>query len=236
MISLEKVEYQTKDKNILKNINLDLESGKKYLLLGPSGSGKTSLLKILNNLISISSGKISLNNISYEEINPTILRKKISLIMQDSILFGKTVRDNFEYINSLNNLELNELEFIDFLSKLKMNKDFFYQDINELSGGEKQRISIIRTIMNSPDYILADEPFSALDKSRINILFQMLIDLVEKNNVGLVIISHYFEEIIHSFDQVIFLFNGEIVFYGKPDKFLLNTDKRILNFLGGIDE
>jgi len=236
MIKLENVKYQHQEKRILKNISLTIEKGKKYLLLGPSGSGKTSILKIMNNLISASSGGIFLDDKNFNQIKPSFLRKQISLIMQDSVLFGKVVKDNFEYLNSLNNNELSEETFLELLEKVKLNKDFFHKDINKLSGGEKQRIAIIRTIMNSPEFILADEPFSALDKYRIQILAKILVDLVDTENIGLVVVSHYFDEIIHLFDKVIFMYEGEILFLGNPDDFLKNTDNKVTNFLEGNDE
>ena len=236
MIKLENVKYQHQEKTILKNVNLTIEKGKKYLLLGPSGSGKTSLLKIMNNLISVSAGEIFLDGKSYNQIKPSLLRKQISLIMQDSILFGKEVKDNFEYLNSLNNNELSEEMFLELLDKVKLNKDFFHKNINKLSGGEKQRIAIIRTIMNSPQFILADEPFSALDKYRIQILAKILVDLVDSENIGLVVVSHYFDEIIHLFDKVIFIFKGEILFLGTPDEFLENKNNHVTNFLEGNND
>ena len=236
MIKLENVKYQHQNKIILNDINLIIEKGKKYLLLGPSGSGKTSLLKIMNNLISVSKGEIYLDNKRFDEIKPSFLRKQIALIMQDSILFGKIVKDNFEYLNSLNNNELSEVKFLELLEKVKLNKNFYLKDINNLSGGEKQRIAIIRTIMNSPQFILADEPFSALDKYRIQVLAKILVDLVDSENLGLVVVSHYFDEIIHLFDKVIFIFKCEILFLGNPEEFLQNQDSHIINFLEGNDE
>jgi putative ABC transport system ATP-binding protein len=236
MIKLQNVHYKNSNKIILTDIDLEIERGKKYLVVGPSGSGKTSLLKIMNNLVSVSNGEIFLDNKKYKEIKPPILRKQIALIMQDSILFGKVVKDNFEYLNSLNNKELSEEKFLEWLGRVKLNKDFYHKDINKLSGGEKQRIAIIRTIMNSPQFILADEPFSALDKFRIQVLAKILVDLVDSENLGLVVVSHYFDEIIHLFDKVIFIFKGEIIFLGKPEEFLQNKDNRIINFLEGNDE
>ncbi len=236
MIKLTKVKYQHQDKIILKNINLTIEKGKKYLLLGPSGSGKTSLLKIMNNLISVSDGDISLDEKNFDKIRPADLRKKIALIMQDSILFGKTVKDNFEYLNSLNDNNLKEEKFLDLLEKVKLSKDFYNKEITKLSGGEKQRIAIIRTIMNSPQFILADEPFSALDKYRIQVLAKIFLDLVESENLGLIVVSHYFDEIIHLFDVVIFMYDGEIIFSGNPQDFLISKDGRITNFLEGKNE
>lgn len=236
MIELKNVSFSNSEKEILQNINLQIESDKRYLLLGPSGSGKTTLLKLCNNLISPTYGEIFLQNESYQDLSPIEIRKTVSLIMQNPILFGDLVSDNFKFVNELNDEKLSPDDFVELMKKLKLPANYFQKKNEELSGGEKQRVSVIRSLMNKPKFILADEPFSALDKSRIINLMNLFIECVTQEKIGLLIISHFFGDIISQFDKVIFVYKGKIEFVGKPQDFLKSDNEHIKNFLAGKDE
>ncbi len=233
MISIKNVSFEPNEKTVLKNISLNIEKGKKYLILGPSGSGKTSLLKIINNLISPTEGKIFLDNISYDNIKAHNLRKRIGLIMQDPVLFGEYVYENFDLLKSVSFKNFSKEDVIFLLNLFGLNEEFYNKKNNELSGGEKYRISIIRTLLNEPDYILADEPFASLDRSLMIKIFQILSGYSEQNGITLIIVSHNYNDIIDFFDMLIFIFKGNIIFQGNSGEFLTASNKIIKNYLEG---
>ncbi len=236
MIKLKDVYFSNDNKDILKNINLEIEQGKSYLLLGASGSGKSSLLKILNNLYSPTSGKIFYKNNDYQSFKPHFLRRNIALIMQDPILFGKYVYENFEFLSKIIKKEIKRDYILDLFDSFGLKKDYYNKKNFELSGGEKYRISIIRTLLLNPEFILTDEPFAALDKNLMKRIFLFLKNFSMKKEKGLIVVSHTFDDIISDFDSVLFMKNGFLEIFNSPDKFIASEKAYIKAFLEGRDE
>lgn len=180
------------NKIVLNRINLKIKAGEIVSIVGPSGIGKTTLLKCMNNLIKIDSGKILFEGVNINEIKATKLRQNIGLVFQEYSLFeNMTVIENL--IIALRHIKnMSKEESIEKARKMLnkfglIEKENSYSD--ELSGGEKQRIAIIRTLLLDPKVILFDEPTSALDKkSKLEIL--NIIKELSKNNITIVIVSH----------------------------------------------
>ena len=233
MIRLNDVTLKANKKNILKNISLEIEQGKKYLLLGPSGSGKTSILKIMNYLYSPTLGSVTLDNEGYNEFKPHLLRRIVSLIMQDPIMFGEYVYENFDFVAKITGIEADKKTIQNLFVDFGLKSEFIDKKNLELSGGEKYRISIIRSLINKPRFILIDEPFAALDKTLMIKIFDYLINWTNNHNSGLVVVSHTFDNIIHKFDKVIFIKTGKLIFEGSPNTFLTSDNYIIKNFLAG---
>jgi len=194
---------------ILQNISYIFESGKSYAIFGKSGAGKSTLLKALCGLISYN-GKIFLNNENVSEIKPQILRKKIQYLHQEAILFNGTVRDNLNMLSSLrynSELTIDKNETIRLFEKLALDESYLEKETKKLSGGEKQRVAIVRSVLMNPLFLLMDEPTSALDIGNESKVLALTDEL--KKNMGIIIVTHS-PDFIHQADKKVYMADGEI--------------------------
>ena len=205
-------------KNIiaLNSINFDLVEGKCIALLGPSGSGKSTLLQIAGLLDSPTKGEIFINGKKCNHLsqeNKNLIRKKyIGFVYQNFYLL-----DSFSALENVIIPQLiNGSTFINakkraikLLSDLGLSKRL-YNKPRELSGGEKQRVSILRAIANMPKIILADEPTGNLDQQNAKNVIQIIKDLVNHYNISFVVATHNLS-ITKKFDKIIKLSEGKII-------------------------
>ncbi|WP_297439339.1 ATP-binding cassette domain-containing protein [uncultured Clostridium sp.] len=208
-IKAENIIYKIDDKVILDNLSLDIEKGDLISIVGESGCGKSTFLKILSDLISISSGKLKYNGTSYGEIDPLEIRKNISYCVQLPFLFGKTVYDNFNFVFEVRKEKFNEKRVVELLERFSLTKDYIDKSINKLSGGEKQRIALIRNLIYKPEVLLLDEATSALDNENTRIIEEYVKEL---NNEGVTIIwvTHSDEQSYGMFKKRITMVKGKI--------------------------
>jgi len=215
----------TKEKAI-RNINLDIAGGTMTAFVGHSGAGKSTIINLLPRFYEAQNGNISIDNQDIHNINLDSLRKNISLVSQDVILFDDTVRANIAYANS----EASEKEILEacdfaaateFINKLPKG---FETSIGEngvrVSGGQKQRISIARAILKKSPIILLDEATSSLDAESEEIVQNAISNLV-KNKTTLVI-AHRLST-IRSANQIYVLKNGSIIDSGNHDFLIKNS-------------
>lgn len=192
MLSINHLSKKYKNKIILKDITFDIDKGDVISIIGKSGAGKSTLLKCLNRLENYEVGSIYLNGQDIKELPLTILRQKIGLVFQDYNLFENlTIIDNLIIglikIKKISKAKAKK-QALKLLRKFKLiDKQYNYPD--ELSGGEKQRIAILRTILMKPDIILLDEPTSALDKESKESVLELINELVQED-MTIIIISH----------------------------------------------
>ena len=194
-------EWEEKKKFQLNLKDLKLKKRKKVLILGESGSGKSTLLNIISGIIKPCSGTININQTNITTLPP----KKIDYFRASNIGVIFQQFNLLEYISPINNILLpcyftgfkkknykyfHEKAF-HLADKLGINKNILNQNKSkELSVGQKQRIAIIRAIINKPKIILADEPTGNLDKDTSNSIVNSLVDVCKMNKVSLVVVSH----------------------------------------------
>ena len=189
--------YHTPKKEIhaIDNVSLDIYENDFVAIVGPSGCGKSTLLSIINNQEEISNGTIENYN------------KNIGYMLQEDALFEwLNVLDNcllgLKITNKLNNESKNNV--INLINKYGL-QDFIYSYPNSLSGGMRQRVSLIRALALSPDILLMDEPFSALDyQSKINISNDVY-NILKKENKTLILVTHDLSEAINMCNKIIVL-------------------------------
>lgn len=202
ILSIKDITYNSNDLQILKGVSFDIEKGDCVSIIGQSGSGKSTLLKICADLLPISSGNIYFNEKCYTSYNPIELRKKISYCIQIPQLFGKNVYENLEFPFKIRKEQVDKKRVIKLLERFNLNESFLGKDINSLSGGEKQRISIIRNLLYTPDILLLDESTSALDVENAKAVEEYVKEL---NNLGVTVLW-----ITHSMAQSEGIFNKRI--------------------------
>jgi len=173
--------------------NINLDYGGQLLIIGKSGSGKTSLLNVLGGLLSAESGNILVNDIDLFSLSNKKRDKfrgqQIGFVFQTPhFIKSLSVNDNLKFSQYMSS-KINQSKIDMLLKKVDLNH-LKNASIQNLSEGEKQRISIIRALVNQPSIIFADEPTSALDDNSCNNVVDLLTNLSRENNTTLVIVTH----------------------------------------------
>jgi len=203
-----------RDRPILKNVSFEVPAGQMVAIVGPSGAGKSTLSRILFRFYDINAGAVTIDGQDIRDVTQASVRAAIGVVPQDTVLFNDTILYNIRYGRpEATEAEIEEaatLAQIDgFIRSLPQGyKAMVGERGLKLSGGEKQRIAIARTILKAPPILILDEATSALD-SHTEREIQAALDRVAKNRTTLVI-AHRLSTIIHA-DQIIVLDKGEIV-------------------------
>lgn len=223
----------------LKNLSAKIEGGKKVGLVGISGSGKTTFLNLIPRFFNLKDGTILIDDQNINNINLNSLRKEISIVSQDVILFDDTIRSNILYGNATASDDeiVNACKFAaaqDFIEKLPNKYETIIGENGiKLSGGQKQRLSIARAILKDSPIILLDEATSSLD-SESEAVIQKAIENLTKNKTT-IIIAHRLSTIMNC-DKILVFDSGQIVAEGSHE-FLVNNsliyknlyEKQIIN-------
>ena len=229
-IKLEGVSFHylnTKEKAI-KDINMEIKGGLMTAFVGQSGAGKSTIINLLPRFYEPQKGSIFIDGQNIHKISLNSLRKNISLVSQDVILFDGTINDNIAYANvEASQKEIDEAcEFAaadEFIKKLPNgHRTLIGENGVRLSGGQKQRISIARAILKKSPIILLDEATSSLDADSEQVV-QNAISNLTKNKTTLVI-AHRLST-IHSADQIFVLKNGLIISSGNHDYLIKNSEE-----------
>lgn len=163
MLEFREVSYQSNNKIIIQNINVKIEHKDFVTICGPSGSGKSTFLKLCCHLICPTGGEIYYNGQNFMDYCPIELRSNIGFCSQNPVLFGNIVMDNLSYPFLIRKLPVKAELIKSLLDTFGLSEEILKQDIMRLSGGEKQRIALIRTLLLNPKVLLLDEVTSALD-------------------------------------------------------------------------
>ena len=223
----------------LKNLSAKIEGGRKVGLVGISGSGKTTFLNLIPRFFNLVHGTILIDDQNINTINLNSLRKEISIVSQDVILFDDTIRSNILYGNTsaTDDEIINACKFAaaqDFIEKLPNKYETVIGENGiKLSGGQKQRLSIARAILKDSPIILLDEATSSLD-SESEAVIQKAIENLTKNKTT-IIIAHRLSTIMNC-DKILVFDSGQIVAEGSHDFLVKNSsiyknlyEKQIIN-------
>ncbi|MDO5302041.1 MAG: ATP-binding cassette domain-containing protein [Tissierellia bacterium] len=177
LLEFREVSFEAGGKPILQSVSLEVERGDFISVVGPSGSGKSTLLKLCSNLISPTSGEIIFDGENYLNYRPEELRMRIAYVFQTPYLFGETVRDNMEFPYAVRNRKYDPARVEELFATFQMSPDYLNREVQNLSGGEMQRISLIRSLLFLPEILLLDEATSALDVENAEIVEGAMVDL-----------------------------------------------------------
>jgi len=224
---------------VIDKININIAGNSKTAIIGTSGSGKTTILNLIPRFYNLKEGSILIDNQEINKIRLSSLRKNISIVSQDTVLFDDTIKNNIAYANvhATDDEIKNAAKFAeidDFINSLKNGYDTIVGENGvKLSGGQKQRISIARAILKNSPIILLDEATSSLD-SEAEEKIRYALDNLTKNKTTL-IISHKFSSIINC-DKIYILNKGKIIDEGTHSELVKNStvyknlyDKQTLN-------
>ena len=216
--------YQA-ERPILKNVSFTIPAGKKVAIVGESGSGKSTLVKLLFRFYDVTQGTIFIDQQAIDQVTQLSLRQHIGIVPQDTVLFNDTLLENVRYGRpQANDDEVHKAIELAYLTKFVQSlPDGVNTVVGErglkLSGGEKQRVAIARTILKNPAILVFDEATSSLD-SRSEQAILSAIDNVSKNHTSLVI-AHRLSTITNA-DTIIVLHQGEIIEQGNHQQLLNN--------------
>lgn len=237
MIQLIDVTKAFKNNVVLDGISMDFRDGELTVLIGPSGCGKTTTLKMINRLITATGGRILIDGEDIESIDKVKLRRNMGYVIQQGGLFPHmTIRQNIEIIEKLEGKD--EYQILKNTERLMEMVDmdaekFLDRYPSELSGGQQQRIGVIRALANDPDYVLLDEPFSALDPLTRSSLQDELSDLHRKMGKTMIFVTHDMDEAIKIADRICIMKDGRILQYDTPEEILRRpANDFVANFVG----
>jgi ABC-type transport system involved in Fe-S cluster assembly fused permease/ATPase subunit len=205
------------ERQILKNVSFEVPAGKMVAIVGPSGAGKSTISRILFRFYELTGGRVSIDGQNISDVTQSSLRAAIGMVPQDTVLFNDTILYNIRYGRpEASDAEVREAarlaQIDDFIMTLPQGYDSLVGERGlKLSGGEKQRVAIARTILKSPPILMLDEATSALD-SHTEKEIQDALERVARERTSLVI-AHRLSTVVHA-DNIIVLDHGEIVEQG----------------------
>jgi molybdate transport system ATP-binding protein len=212
---------QGRGSNMQLNIEMEIPEGKRIALYGPSGAGKTSTLKMISGLVKPDKGMIRLGNDTWydseRKINQRPQLRSIGVVFQEYALFPHmTIRQNLTY--ALPDGQPDTI--VDELLNLTELKDLSDRKPRFLSGGQQQRVALARALVRRPKILLLDEPLSALDTTMRFRLQEYLLEIHQRFNFTMILVSHDMLEVVRLAEEVYILNEGSIKGRGKPSEVL----------------
>ncbi|MGA7510515.1 MAG: iron ABC transporter ATP-binding protein FetA [Erwinia billingiae] len=195
LLDVQDVSYVQDGTTLLAPVSLQLNQGEFVLLTGPSGSGKSTLLKIIASLLEPTTGDIQFKGRSISELKPESYRQQVSYCFQTPALFGETVYDNLALPWQIRQKKVDREKLKEWLIKVNLPVEMLTKKNEQLSGGEKQRVALLRNLQFLPDVLLLDEITSALDEENKQAINQLVAGLVKDKGVAVMWISHDTSEI-----------------------------------------
>lgn len=218
---------------VLKNIDLELDSGQFYTLLGPSGSGKSTILKLISGQLQPSSGQVIFDGKVINDLPAE--KRRVNTVFQNYSLFpNMNVFDNVAFGPRLKKMpeEAIEEKVKEMLALVKL-AGYENREINELSGGQQQRVAIARALANDPELLLLDEPLSALDYKLRKVLQTELRTIQRRLGITFVFVTHDQEEALAMSDWIFVMNDGVIQQQGTPeDIYDEPVNHFVANFIG----
>ena len=244
-MEIDDVSVAYSDRLAVKGVSLPVRQGEVLSLIGPSGCGKTTLLRSLNRLTELTStaklsGRILLDDVDIKLIEPTLLRRRVTMVFQQPNPFPMSVFDNIAYVlreqgsrrarkKSLEPKVHSALERAGLFEEVKDNLD---HPALKLSGGQQQRLCIARALAAEPEVLLLDEPCSALDPQSTQVIEDLIVKL--RDDVAVVIVTHNLQQAYRIADHVAFMYLGDLVEYSSATAlFGSPREKRTQEYVSG---
>ena len=209
------------DHKVLKNVNLTLQAGKSYAIVGPSGAGKSSLINLLMGYYKDYEGSVQLNNHELSNVSKSSLYDKTTLMQQSVFMFDASILDNITLFKPFQSAEVDRVIHLAGLDDLIAAKGKDYQcgeNGSHLSGGEKQRIAIARSLLKKSEILLVDEATSALDNETSVNVTQSILDL--QGILRLVVTHRLDANSLKQYDEILVMKSGELIERGSFEELM----------------
>jgi len=225
MIKLQNISFSYNQEPILKNFSLTITSGKTTVLIGPSGCGKSTILRLINRLLIADDGDVFINEDKITNSTIRSQRLKMGYVIQEGGLFpNMTASRNICLMAS--RLSWSSTKITERLKELTDLTHFSYENLarypGQLSGGQRQRVSLMRALMMDPDILLLDEPFGALDPLIRSGLHESMLEIFQRLNKTVLMVSHDLHEAAYLGDEIVLLDKGQIIQSGTIDELIKN--------------
>ncbi|MGN0993263.1 MAG: ABC transporter ATP-binding protein [Bacilli bacterium] len=217
--------YKNSTKQVIKNVDLEINKNEKVGIIGMFGSGKTTLMNIISGLYQISENQVYINGIDITKISKYSLFKNISYVLQKDNLINDTIKNNITLETDYQGKKIiqatNEANILEDIFKMKNEfEELVGEKGSKLSGGQKQRITIARNMLVDKDFIILDDVFSALDKKTGK---EILNNILVKNDKTIIMISNKVTD-VEKLDRIYLMVNGEILASGTHRQLLENNE------------
>ncbi|HEY8805181.1 MAG TPA: ABC transporter ATP-binding protein [Clostridium sp.] len=226
MIEFKNVNKSFNGRQILKDINITIQDEELVVFIGPSGCGKTTTLKMINKLLTPTSGEILINGEKIGDKNTIKLRRNMGYVIQQAgLLPHLTIGDNIALIPSIEKMPKDEIhnKVIELLKLVGLDaEEFINKYPNQLSGGEQQRVGVARAFVMDPDVILMDEPFSALDPITKAQLQDEIFNIQQNYKKTIIFVTHDMDEALKLGDKICIMNGGHVVQFDTPEEILKN--------------
>ena len=200
-------------------ISVRVQQGEVFAVVGPSGSGKSSFLRLLNRLDEPTGGTVRFNGQDYRALVPEELRRRVGMVMQAAYLFPGTVAENITYGPRQRGVSLPAERIAALIERVGLS-GYQDRDVSNLSGGEAQRVSIARTLANTPEIILLDEPTSALDETSARDVEDLVLEIIRERQMTCVIVTHNNAQARRIADRTMIIGCGKLVVVGPTNEVL----------------
>lgn len=215
------------DRIVLKEINFEVRKGEFITVIGSSGCGKTTMLKLINGLLTPDRGTVYVYGEDVSKTNQIELRRRIGYVIQGVGLFPHmSVRKNIEFVPSILKYDKKKSNKIarDLIRVVGLEEDMLERYPSELSGGQKQRVGVARALAASPEILLMDEPFGAVDEITRTMLQDELLKVHKKLDIAIFFITHDIREAVKLGNRMIVMNDGEIISSGTPEEVINNHE------------
>jgi putative ABC transport system ATP-binding protein len=204
---------------LVADISIQVQQGGRLAVVGPSGAGKSSFLRLLNRLDEPTAGTVLLEGIDYRQLPPQDLRRRVGMVMQAPHLFPGTVAANLDFGPRQRGEELGREAIEELLRRVNL-AGYADRDVNKLSGGEAQRVSLARTLANGPEVLLLDEPTSALDEATRRDVEALIQSIIHDQALTCLIVTHDKDQARRLADKTLVLEEGRLVRFGPAKEVL----------------
>jgi osmoprotectant transport system ATP-binding protein len=225
-------------RELLHNLNLEIQPGETVILLGRSGSGKTTTLKLINHLLTPSSGDITVNDRLTREWDVIELRRSIGYVIQDIGLFPHfTIARNIGLVPKIENWPEAKIQSRtkELLQLVGLDSDIAVRYPHELSGGQRQRVGVARALAADPPILLMDEPFGALDPITRAELQREFLELQRRLRKTVVFVTHDLREALLLGTRIALLEQGRMVTMLSAEEFVKSSDPLVLAYMRAFE-
>lgn len=226
-------------KTAIDDISFNVDDGEFVILLGPSGCGKTTLLRMVNQLESITGGDIILGGESVKQSNIIEMRRNIGYVIQSNGLFpNMTIEDNVMAVPNLIGWDRakQHKRYTYLMDLIGLNPDEYRKRYpHELSGGQQQRIGVARALAADPPVMLMDEPFGALDPIIRTRLQEEFLQIQREVKKTILFVSHDIDEAVKMGDRIALLRDGKVMQYDRPEEILIHPKNDFVSEFVGED-